>query len=159
MTFVRSAGAVLLLLLGLIASVGGQEPSYGLPVPPLGPGPFVFDSAEHPKIRVTVLARGLVHPWAIVFLPDGAMLVTERPGRLRTIRNGILDPDPIAGVPAVRTDGNGGLMDVALHPRFTENRLRVSHLHETGRKRARRTRARARAPRRTHAHGRSGSRS
>jgi glucose/arabinose dehydrogenase len=51
------------------------------------------------------------------------MLVTERPGRLRVVRNGALDPQPIAGVPQVRTDGNGGLMDVALHPRFAENRL------------------------------------
>jgi glucose/arabinose dehydrogenase len=51
------------------------------------------------------------------------MLITERPGRLRMIRNGALDPAPIAGVPQVRTDGNGGLMDVALHPRFAENGL------------------------------------
>ena len=56
----------------------------------------------------------------IAFLPDGGMLVTERPGRLRIVRNGVLDPQPIAGVPPVRTDGNGGLMDVALHPRFAE---------------------------------------
>ncbi len=83
----------------------------------------MFDTAEQPKIRVSVLTRGLVHPWAIAFLPDGAMLVTERPGRLRVIRDGVLEPQPIAGVPQVRTDGNGGLMDVALHPRFSENRL------------------------------------
>ena len=51
------------------------------------------------------------------------MLITERVGRLRVLRNGVLDPTPIAGVPRVRTDGNGGLMDVALHPRFSENRL------------------------------------
>jgi len=51
------------------------------------------------------------------------MLVTERPGQLRVIRNGVLDPQPIAGLPQVRTDGNGGLMDVALHPRFAENHL------------------------------------
>ncbi len=51
------------------------------------------------------------------------MLVPERPGRLRIIRNGVLDPTPIAGVPRVRTDGNGGLMDVALHPQFADNRL------------------------------------
>jgi len=113
------------LLLSLMspAPVRGQEPPYGLPVPPLGAGPFVFDTAEQPKIRVSVLTRGLVHPWAIAFLPDGAMLVTERPGRLRIVRDGVVDPQPIAGVPQVRTDGNGGLMDVALHPLFSENRL------------------------------------
>lgn len=95
----------------------------GVPVPPLGAGPFVFDTAEQPKIRVTVVARGLSHPWAIAFLPDGAMLIPERSGQLRIVRNGVLDPTPITGVPRVRTDGNGGLMDVALHPKFAENRL------------------------------------
>jgi glucose/arabinose dehydrogenase len=94
----------------------------GLPVPPLGVGPWVFDTAEHPKIRVSVVTKGLSHPWAIAFLPDGGMLVTERPGRLRVIRGGQLDPRPVSGVPQVRTDGNGGLMDVALHPRFADNR-------------------------------------
>jgi len=51
------------------------------------------------------------------------MLVTERPGRLRIVSNGVLDPQAISGVPTVRTDGNGGLMDVALHPQFSDNRL------------------------------------
>ena len=100
-----------------------QAPAIGLPVPPLGTGPFVFDTAEKQKIRVSVVTRGLSHPWSLVFLPDGSMLVTERPGRLRTVRNGVLDPTPVAGVPRVRTDGNGGLMDVALHPAFADNRL------------------------------------
>ena len=118
-----STRILLLAPLFLCISLHAQEPSYGLPVPPLGPGPFVFDTAEHPKVRMRVLTRGLVHPWAIAFLPDGAMLLTERPGRLRIIRNGELDPQPVAGVPQVRTDGNGGLMDVALHPKFSENGL------------------------------------
>jgi len=76
-----------------------QEPTIGVPVPPLGAGPFELDTAEQNKIRVTVLARGLSHPWAIAFLPDGGMLITERAGRLRVFRNGALDPKPIAGVP------------------------------------------------------------
>lgn len=95
----------------------------GVPVPPLGEGPFIFDTAEQHKIRVTVMARGLAHPWALLFMPDNTMLLTERPGRLRVIRNGILDPNPISGVPAVRAVGNGGLQDIALHPQFAENRL------------------------------------
>ena len=123
MTPSRFASLLLLLCLTPIVSARGQEPAFGLPVPPLGPGPFVFDTAEQPKIRVSVLSRGLVHPWAIAFLPDGDMLITERPGRLRIVRNGVLDPQPIPGVPEVRTDGNGGLMDVALHPQFNDNRL------------------------------------
>lgn len=107
----------------LSAGLALAQPPIGVPVPPLGAGPWVFDTAEQHKIRVSVVADGLVHPWAIAFLPDGTMLVTERPGRLRQVRGDRLDPTPIAGVPTVRTDGNGGLMDVAIHPRFSENRL------------------------------------
>ena len=100
-----------------------QEPEIGVPVPPLGDGPWVFDTAEQHKIRVSVVAKGLSHPWAITFLPNDDMLVTERAGRLRLVRDGMLDPHDISGVPTVRTDGNGGLMDVAVHPQFDENRL------------------------------------
>ena len=109
------------LLLLVVGHADGQ--SIGVPVPPLGAGPWVFDTAEQHKIRVSVVTRGLSQPWAIAFLPDGGMLVTERPGRLRVVRDGLLDPHAIAGVPEVRTDGNGGLMDVALHPNFSENGL------------------------------------
>ena len=100
-----------------------QEPEIGVPVPPLDDGPWVFDTAEQHKIRVSVVAKGLSHPWAITFLPNNDMLVTERAGRLRLVRDGMLDPHEISGVPTVRTDGNGGLMDVAVHPQFDENRL------------------------------------
>jgi glucose/arabinose dehydrogenase len=106
-----------------LCSARAQEQPIGVPVPPLGAGPFVLDTAEQHRIRVTVVTKGLVHPWGLAFLPDGGMLVTERPGRLRIIRNGVLDPKPLGGVPGVRTNGNGGLMDVALHPRFAENHL------------------------------------
>ncbi len=104
------------------AAVAQQQP-IGLPVPPLGAGPFVLDTAEQHKIRVTIVTQGLVHPWSMVFLPDGSMLVTERPGRIRVVRHGVLDPKPIGGVPEARTKGNGGLMDIALHPKFAENHL------------------------------------
>jgi glucose/arabinose dehydrogenase len=119
----RSIQLIAPLLVGLLAlTTHAQQRPMGLPVPPLGAGPWVFDTAEHAKIRVTLVARGLSHPWAIAFLPDGGMLVTERSGRLRIVRGGKLDPQPVSGVPPVRTDGNGGLMDVALHPKFAENR-------------------------------------
>jgi glucose/arabinose dehydrogenase len=115
---------ILLLLLGTgVVTHARQQRLEGLPVPPLGPGPFEFETAEARKIRVTIVARGLSHPWSLVFLPDGSLLVTERPGRLRVIRNGVLDPTPISGVPRPRTDGNGGLMDIALHPTFADTRL------------------------------------
>jgi glucose/arabinose dehydrogenase len=112
-----------LLLLGLLMVGNTYGQSIGVSVPPLGAGPWIFDTAEQHKIRVSVVTNDLVQPWAIAFLPDGGMLVTERPGRLRVVRDNVLDPQAISGVPEVRTDGNGGLMDVALHPDFSENRL------------------------------------
>jgi aldose sugar dehydrogenase len=114
-------GALYLLLAVSDRSVAQEPIRPGLTVPPLGPGPYVFDTAEQHRIRVTVLARGLSHPWAIAFLPDGSLLVTERPGRLRIVRNGVTDPASVAGVPAVRAAGLGGLEDIALHPRFADN--------------------------------------
>ena len=120
---IRYAACGAFLVAAAVALCHAQEPAVGVPVPALGAGPFLLDTAEQHKIRVTVLARGLSHPWAIAFLPDGGMLITERAGRLRVFRNGALDPTPITGVPEVRTDGNGGLMDVALHPMFAQNRL------------------------------------
>ena len=114
---------VVVALIGLSPAAEAQQSSIGVPVPALGDGPWVFDTAEQHKINVSVVTKQLEHPWAIAFLPNGDMLVTERPGRLRIVRGNSLDPQPIAGLPTVRTDGNGGLMDVALHPEFTENRL------------------------------------
>lgn len=92
------------------------------PDPPLGDGPFLVESAvpAHRNLRVVVMAR-LKQPWSIAFLPDGNIFVTERGGQLRIIRNGVLDPTPVSGVPKVQAAGLQGLMDVALHPRFTEN--------------------------------------
>ena len=89
---------------------------------PLGDGPWEL-ATERERIRVTVVTKGLDHPWGMAFLPDGGMLVTERPGRLRVVRNGVLDPTPIAGLPPIRSAVIGGLLDVALHPRFEQNRL------------------------------------
>jgi len=71
--------------------------------------------------RVVTLAQGLEHPWGMAFLPDGTLLVTERPGRLRRVTPQGLDPQPIAGVPEVFAQGQGGLLDIALHPNHAEN--------------------------------------
>lgn len=83
----------------------------------------VMHSSKAYKIKATVVARGLENPWALAFLPDGDMLVTERPGRLRLISNGTLQPEPIAGTPDVVARGQGGLLDVVAHPNFAENKL------------------------------------
>ena len=111
-----------LLFCSLIFSRSFGQP-IGVPVSSLGGGPWIIETAEHPKIKVSVVARGLSHPWAIAFLPDGSLLITERPGRLRLVIDGQLQEQAISGLPDVRTDGNGGLMDVAVHPRFSENGL------------------------------------
>ncbi len=73
--------------------------------------------------RREVWIEGLEHPWGLAFLPDGSALVTERPGRLRVIRDSVLQPEPVAGVPEVFAQNQGGLLDVVLHPRFADNRL------------------------------------
>ncbi len=80
-------------------------------------------SSEKQDFRLVTVAEGLEHPWGLAFLPDGGLLVTERPGRLRVIRDGRLDPAPAAGLPDISDGGQGGLLDVALHPDFARNGL------------------------------------
>lgn len=79
-----------------------------------------IQSQEH-AFRLVEVVRGLEQPWSLAFLPDGRMLVTERAGRLRIVRDGRLDAAPVAGLPEIALHGQGGLLDVALHPRFAEN--------------------------------------
>jgi glucose/arabinose dehydrogenase len=92
------------------------------PPPVLGNGPWDYATADGP-VHVEVVARGLVNPWGMAFVPGGDVLVTERPGRVRVIRNGVLDPAPLGGVSAMFTQGIAGLTDIALHPDFANNRL------------------------------------
>jgi aldose sugar dehydrogenase len=82
-------------------------------------GPIASEQATFALVPVV---SGLEHPWGMAFLPDGSILITERPGRLRIVRDGILDPTPIGGAPEVFAQGQGGLLDVALHPDFESNR-------------------------------------
>ena len=92
---------------------------YSTPLPTL---PQVFETSVQ-RIRVSEVATGLVNPWSLAFLPNGDMLVTERGGRLRIIRGGVLSPQPIAGVPTVKVAALSGLLEVALHPKFAENQF------------------------------------
>ena len=83
-------------------------------------------------IRLVTVAEGLSNPWGMAFLPDGSLLVTERPGRLRLVRDGTIDPRPIEGTPPVHAAGQGGLLDIALHPDFARNRtVFLSYAHGT----------------------------
>jgi aldose sugar dehydrogenase len=94
----------------------------GIQVPPLPDAPVVHHTAEGQDIRVVIQTRGLRQPWSMAFLPDGGMLVTERGGQVRLIRNGVLDPQPVGAPANILARGLNGLMDIALHPKFADNR-------------------------------------
>jgi glucose/arabinose dehydrogenase len=99
---------------------GGRGGARG-PAFVLGDGPWDV-TAGGVKMHITVVTKGLDHPWGMAFLPDGSMLVTERAGRLRVIRNGVLAATPIAGLPKIRAVSLNGLHDIAIHPNFASNR-------------------------------------
>ena len=99
-------GLALLLLITPAACAGERDPG-----------------SETRDYRVVAVTGGLAHPWAIAFLPDGTYLISERPGRIRIFRDGALLPDPVPGLPMIAATGQGGLLDLAVHPDFAENRL------------------------------------
>jgi glucose/arabinose dehydrogenase len=107
---------------------GGIPVAPTLETPPLPDQPVEYDTAEGLDIRLVVYARGLTYPMAMAFLPGGDMLVAERTGNLRIVRDGVVDPNPVPGVPESRFGGESGmpnavhgLMDIALHPDFADN--------------------------------------
>lgn len=110
----RCAQLILSVLLG-VSSVSSRAAQIGL-------APISGEVPEAQGWRAEIVVGGLSHPWAIAWLPDGSALVTERAGRLRLIRDGKLDPQPVAGLPPVLASGQGGLLDIALHPNFADNR-------------------------------------
>ena len=135
-----SLAAALACASGLMAPVSAQQSvpfANGVPVAPtglanqpLGKGPFIYKTAEQQDIRVTVVLRDIEYPYAMAWLPTGEMLLTQRRGQLRIVRNGVLDPKPIEGGPASVFSGESGAigavhgyMNVALHPQFAENHL------------------------------------
>ncbi len=102
-----------LILLLVACAASPQGPAQRSPTPP----------SNSSGVRAEVVASGLVNPWALEFLPDGRMLVTERPGRLRIVgKDGTLSP-PVTGVPAVFAQSQGGLLDAALDPQYATNQL------------------------------------
>lgn len=106
--FLRIAGA------GAAAAVAGARAQAA--------EPFEVETEAY-RLRVSPLVLGLQNPWGLAFLPEGGFLVTERAGRLRLFQGGRLDPNPVAGLPVLVVAGQGGLLDVALHPDFAANRL------------------------------------
>jgi glucose/arabinose dehydrogenase len=98
----------------LVAAVSLLTLPVGLALAQPGGGPQV-------AFKVVTVVEGLQNPWSMAWLPNGDMLVTERGGTIRTVRNGQLLPEPMANVPAVRASGQGGLFDIVLHPDYAEN--------------------------------------
>jgi aldose sugar dehydrogenase len=115
---VRSSAALACALLLSVASPAAAQNAQRL-------------KTQKGDILVETVASGLNHPWGLAFLPDGRMLVTERPGRLRVVADGQVS-QPLGGVPRVQAQGQGGLLDVALDPDFAANRLVYLTFSEPG---------------------------
>jgi glucose/arabinose dehydrogenase len=122
--------ALPLLIVLAVTAARAADPPPGIAPPALTQPSYVFDTAEQHRLRVVVVARGLVHPFAVAVLPNGDALVSERGGALRRVRNAtqadgkpaVLDAAPVSGVPALTTRfRNGGLHDVVPHPQFAQN--------------------------------------
>jgi len=115
----------------LVASVSAQQTvpfANGIPVAPEMPIPAMpakpveYATAEGMKIKVSVVTRGIEHPWSIAFVSNDVWLVTQTHGGLRVVRNGVLDPEPVKGAPEVKPARRSGLLEVTLHPKFAENK-------------------------------------
>lgn len=111
-----SVRALSTVALAFVVLAGCASP----PKPSADPrAPIAQIDTQHGPVRVRTFATGLEFPWGVAFLPDGRLLVTERPGRLRIVSaRGVVDQQPVRGTPAVDADEQGGLLDVAVHPRF-----------------------------------------
>jgi len=128
MTSIRRCAALVFVVVLIAVNVPVTDAQRGgqrfrrVPPLPFPAAPMVMDTLEGP-IRAVPFVRGLDNPWSLTWLPTGEMLVTEKPGRLRIVRDGQLVAEPIGGTPEVLSRGQGGLMEVALHPDFAANRL------------------------------------
>jgi len=119
----RSAPVIHLASSSLVPALVAAAAGAALAFVPLASHGQAIKTQEH-VVRLVKVVEGLEYPWGLAFLPDGRMLVTERPGRLRIVgKDGKLVPQAVAGLPQIVVHGQGGLLDVALHPRFTQNDL------------------------------------
>ncbi len=123
----RPASVALILAAALLGSVAllaqPRPPAPGAARFPLPTEPRISETFEQ-KIRVSVVARGIERPWSLLPLPDGDFLVSVRAtGQVLAIRKGVLDRKPLTGLPAMRTTRTTGMLDLAMHPKFAENRL------------------------------------
>ena len=122
----------LLLATAFLPLVAPAQP-IGVPPRALPESPFVIDSAEQGPIRVSAM-QGLALPWDMAFLPNGDILVTERSAmQIRLVRDFVLDPQPIAGIPEMGAAGGGGLMSIVIHPRFADSLLNACFVSDASR--------------------------
>ena len=147
-TWAVTTAAIAMVAAGLVAQQppagGAQQPPAGIPQPPggrgggrQGPPPGGFQRPPSPPfpdaaqvvetiggpLRVVPMFKGIATPWSLAFLPNGDMFITEKAGKLRIVRGGTLDPEPVAGTPEVFAVQQGGLLEVALHPQFAQNQF------------------------------------
>ncbi len=119
------------LALAASTAVAQQQPDLGVAAVKLADKPYTFDTAEQHGIRVSVILRGVPHPFSVAFLPNGDALLAERGGALRLVHNAAggkggaatLDAKPVTGAPEASAQRTGGLHDVVLHPKFATNSL------------------------------------
>ncbi len=105
-----------------VAQTGYGRGRSGLPRVELPDEPWIMNTHLIPEVKVSVVARGINRPWSLAFLPKGDMLITERGGALRLVRDGVLVDEPVAGVPDdVLARSLAGMMEVAVHPHFADN--------------------------------------
>lgn len=144
-SFIRRSGSAIAVLAIAACSLTPSNTVTSTPATPAAnlstvTDPPVVSAVETAQgVRQITLIEGLERPWSMAWLPDGTLLITEKAGRLRLVRDGVLEPTPIAGVPEVMSSGQGGLMEIAIHPRFAENRL-VYLTYSHGTENANRTR-------------------
>ena len=120
------------MLVALVACGGSSKSSSSSPEPqgpPGGIGVERFTATDGTKFGVQVLVTGLQIPWALAFAPDGRLFLSERPGRVRIYTNGQLLAEPALTLPDVYTNGESGILGLALHPDFATNHLGLPDLH------------------------------
>ncbi len=123
----QMAAVVLCAMLTACGGGADPDPDPGQPPPPANPPGGLpvatFTAADGTRFGVQTLATGLQIPWSLAFTPDGRLLVTERPGRVRVIQNGALLAEPALTLTDVITTGESGILGLAVHPQFAANRF------------------------------------